>query len=226
MTTSDIKVIITGSSGMVGMGVLLECLDSSEVSEVLVVNRATINITNPKMREILIDDFFDLDSIAKDLNGYDACFFCLGTSSVGKSEAAYTKITYDLTINFAKSFLAQSRNSVFCYVSGAGTDSTEQGRTMWARIKGKTENALLNMSFKNAYMLRPGYIQPLRGIKSKTSWYSLIYLFFSPVYQILKHFPRAATNTINIGRAMINIAEKEPDLKILNNKDINELAEK
>jgi len=224
MTDASIKVIITGSSGMVGKGVLLECLDSPIISEVLIVNRTALNITNPKLTEVLISDFLELKSIKQDLIGYDACFFCLGTSSLGKSEEVYNNITYDLTMNFAQSFLAQNDNSVFCYVSGAGTDSTEQGRTMWARVKGKTENALLKMSFKHAYMFRPGYIQPLRGIKSGTNWYSLIYMIFSPVYLILKYFPSSATNTTNIGKAMINAVAKEPELHILNNKEINELA--
>ena len=224
MTNAGIKVIITGSGGMVGKGVLLECLDSPIISEVLVVNRTALNITNPKLTEVLITDFFELDSVRQDLNGYEVCFFCIGTSALGKSEDAYNKITYHLTVNFAQSFLAQNHKSVFCYVSGAGTDSTEQGRTMWARIKGKTENALLTMSFKHAYMFRPGYIQPLRGIKSRTNWYSLIYMIFSPVYLILKHFPSSATNTINIGKAMINAVVREPELNILTNKDINELA--
>jgi uncharacterized protein YbjT (DUF2867 family) len=218
------KVVITGSSGMVGQGVLLECLDNDEVSEVLVVNRKSIGLKNPKIKEVLVNNFFKLDDIKQNLKGFDACFFCIGTSAIGKNEADYSKLTFDLTINFAKAFLEQSQNSVFCYVTGAGTDSTGKGRTMWARVKGKTENTLLNMPFKSAYMFRPGYIQPLKGVKSRTNWYSFIYKLFSPIYLILKHFPTTATNTINIGKAMIKVAEGNYSTKILGNKEINELA--
>jgi len=219
------KVVITGSSGMVGQGVLLECLESHNVKEVLVVNRKPLNFVDPKIKEVLIDNFFELDSTKQSLKGYSACFFCIGTSVIGKNEEEYSKITYDLTTNFAKTFLEQNEDSVFCYVTGAGTDSTEQGRTMWARVKGKTENTLLNMSFRSAYMFRPGYIQPLKGIKSATNWYSIIYAVFKPVYILLKHFPSSATNTINIGKAMIKVTEGNHPIKILNNKEINELAE-
>lgn len=224
MMDEDFKVIITGAGGMVGQGVLLECLDSPKISKVLVINRSTLNINHPKLMEVLIPDFFKLDSVRQNLNGYDACFFCLGTSSFGKSEASYKRITYDLTLNFARLFLSQNSNSVFCYVSGAGTDSTEHGRTMWARIKGKTENELLKMSFKAAFMFRPGYIQPLRGVKTKTKLYATIYALFGLIYLVLKHFPSLATNSINIGKTMINTLVKNPEIRILNNKDINELA--
>jgi len=218
------KVIITGSSGMVGQGVLLECLENPNITHVLVINRKPIASDHPKINEVLIDNFFKLDSIKQQLIGYDACYFCIGTSALGKDEAEYSKTTYNLTINFAKVFLEQNSKSVFCYVSGAGTDSTEQGRTMWARVKGKTENTLLKMSFKSAYMFRPGYIQPLKGVKSRTNWYSLIYKLFSPIYLILKQFPSTATNTINIGKAMIKVVEGNYSNNILNNKEINELV--
>lgn len=218
------KVIITGSSGMVGKGVLLECLESSKIAEVLAVNRKPLLLKNPKLKEVLIDNFFEFDAIKQEMKGYDACFFCIGTSAVGKKEEEYHKITYDLTINFAKAFLDQNINSIFCYVSGAGTDSTQQGRMMWARIKGKTENALLNLPFKSSYMFRPGYIQPLKGIKSTSNWYSVLYALFSPLYLILKHFSDTATNTINMGKAMINVADGNYSTKILANKEINELA--
>jgi uncharacterized protein YbjT (DUF2867 family) len=218
------KVVITGATGMVGKGVLLECLDSSKVAIVLAINRTTLNIKHQKLKEILIDDFFNLNEIEEDLKGYDACFFALGISSAGVSEDKYKKITYELTMNFAQVFLNNSKNSVFCYVTGAGTDTTEKGRISWARIKGKTENDLLKLSFKAAYMFRPGYIQPLRGIKSRTKWVSFIYLIFSPIYFILKHFSSAATNTTNIGKAMINTIDQKNGIKIYENKDINKLA--
>jgi uncharacterized protein YbjT (DUF2867 family) len=218
------KVVITGSSGMVGEGVLQECIESTAVKEILVVNRKTANSKNPKIKEVVIKDFFNLGEIAQNMKGYDACFFCIGTSAVGKDEETYTKITYDLTLNFAETFLEQNKNSIFCYVTGAGTDSTEQGRTMWARVKGRTENKLLAMPFKSAFMFRPGYIQPLKGVTSSTNWYSLIYKLFSPVYLILKHFPSTATNTVNIGKSMIEVAKGNYSRNILGNKEINELA--
>jgi len=218
------KVVITGSSGMVGQGVLLECLVNSSITDVLVINRKPIASKHPKINEVLIDNFFKLDSIKQQLTGYDACYFCIGISGLGKDEAEYSKTTYNLTINFAKVFLEQNSKNVFCYVSGAGTDSTEKRRTMWARVKGKTENTLLKMPFKSAYMFRPGYIQPLKGVKSRTNWYSLIYKLLSPIYLILKHFPSSATNTINIGKAMIKVVEGNYSNNILNNKEINEIV--
>lgn len=218
------KVIITGSSGMVGKGVLYECLDSPKVKTVLVVNRAPIKLNHPKLKEILIVDFFNLNGIKKDLGGFDACFFCIGTSAFRKSEEVYSRITYDLTLNFAQAFLEQNRDSVFCYVSGAGTDATEKSRMMWARVKGKTENALLKLPFKATYMFRPGFIQPLRGIWSKTKGYNAFYFLFRPLYVILKHFPRMVTSTVNTGKAMINAVDKEITISILHNQEINLLA--
>ena len=219
------KVVITGTTGMVGKGVLLECIDHPSIENILIVNRSSVGITYPKVREVLIEDFFELSSVSDELNGFDACFFCLGITSIGQSEASYTKTTYDLTLNFAETFIEQNIKSIFCYVSGTGTDSSEKGRTMWARVKGKTENRLLEMPFKRAYMFRPGYIQPLRGIKSKTQWYALLYLIFKPIYLILKHFPSTATNTTNMGLAMINSLEGKYAKSILENKEINELAQ-
>jgi len=218
------KVIITGATGMVGKGVLLECIDHEAIDKILVVNRSSLGLSHAKVQEVLIEDFFDLSEILEQMKGYDACFFCLGISAIGLSEAKYTRITLDLTINFAQNFLAQNPNSIFCYVSGTGTDSSEHGRTMWARVKGKTENELLAMQFRKAYMFRPGYIQPLRGIKSKTNWYAALYLVFKPVYHILKHFPSTATNTTHMGLAMINALKGTYPETILENKQINELA--
>ncbi|WKK65584.1 epimerase [Lutimonas zeaxanthinifaciens] len=220
------KVIITGTTGMVGKGVLLECIDHEKIDQILIVNRNTAGIHHKKLKEILIPDFFDLSGLKDHWKDYDACFFCLGITSLGQSEDSYSKITCDLTLNFAQNFYDQNQNGIFCYVSGAGTDSSEKGRSMWARVKGRTENGLLNMGFKGAYMFRPGYIQPLRGIKSKTKWYALLYLIFKPIYLLLKHFPATATNTTNMGLAMINILSGNYQKKILENTDINELAQK
>lgn len=218
------KVVITGTTGMVGKGVLLECMDHSLIESVLLVNRSSAKIKHEKVREVLVKDFFDLSSIKKDLKGHDACFFCLGITSIGESEESYSKITHDLTIHFAKTFLDLNVKSLFCYVSGAGTDSSEKGRTMWARVKGKTENDLLSMGFKACYMFRPGYIQPLRGIKSKTQWYQALYNVFWPIYLILKHVPGATTNTTQMGLAMINTLEGKSSKTILETKDINYLS--
>jgi nucleoside-diphosphate-sugar epimerase len=218
------NIVLTGATGMVGKGVLLECIDSDMIETVLLVNRSMVGIQHPKVKEVLINNFFDLSEIETELENHDACFFCLGITSIGQSEEAYSSITYDLTLHFAKTFLKQNKESIFCYVSGTGTDSSEKGRSMWARVKGRTENALLNMPFKAAYMFRPGYIQPLRGITSKTQWYAAVYALFKPVYLILKQFPGAATNTTNMGLAMINILDGKHKKHILENKDINELS--
>ena len=218
------NVVITGSTGMVGKGVLLECLDHKWVEKVLVVNRSSINLTHPKLRELLVSDFMDLKNIEDDLKGYDACFFSLGVSSIGISKEDYEKITYELTIHFAKRFLDKNGDSIFTYVTGAGTDSTEKGKVHWARVKGKTENRILDMPFRAAYMFRPGYIHPYRGVGSKIIWVSLLYGIFGILYQILKFFPRTATNSINMGRAMIYCLNGDYKEKILNNKEINEVA--
>ena len=209
---------------MVGKGVLLECLDHNWVEKVLVVNRNSINLTHPKLKELLVSDFMDLKNIEDDLKGYNACFFSLGVSSIGISKEDYTKITYELTMHFAKTFLDKNKDSIFTYVTGAGTDSTEKGKVHWARVKGKTENRILDMPFRAAYMFRPGYIHPYRGVGSKTIWVSLLYGIFGILYQILKFFPRTATNSINMGRAMIYCLNGEYKEKILNNKEINEVA--
>lgn len=218
------KIILTGATGMVGKGVLLECMDAPEIEQVLLVSRRTAGINHPKVNEILVQDFFDLSAIEEDFKGYDACFFCLGITSIGETEASYSRITHDLSLNFARSFIKYNENSIFCYVSGTGTDSSEKGRIMWARIKGKTENELLKMPFKKAYMFRPGYIQPLKDIKSKTKWVQAMYTLFWPVYSILKHFPGTATNTTNMGLAMINSLTSDYPKQVLGNKEINELA--
>ena len=176
------------------------------------------------MKEVLVVDFSEVN--VADLEGFDTCFFCMGVSAMGMSEEQYRNLTYDLTLDFARKFLEQNPDSVFCYVSGAGTDSREKSRMMWARVKGKTENDLLKMSFKAAYMFRPGYIQPLRNIKSRFKSYKIMHSLLKPLYAVLKHFPALATNTTNVGTAMIKAVVQGSNTKILNNREINLLAEK
>jgi hypothetical protein len=219
-----IRPIIFGSTGMIGQGVLLECLTSTNVEAVLVVNRQTCNITHPKLKEIIHKDFFDIAQIANEFKNYNTCFFCLGISSAGLRESDYYKTTYELTLSIAHTLHNANKDMAFCYISGAGTDSTEKKRIMWARVKGKTENALLKLHFKNAYMFRPGYIQPLRGIKSKTKLYNTIYLFLKPLYFILKPFKSIVTNTETLGKAMINAVIYNYEINILESKDINEIG--
>ena len=211
---------------MVGKGVLLECLDDDRVEGVLLVSRHPVGVSHPKIIEILKQDLFAYEDIQSRFVDLDACFFCLGTSSIGMSESDYYHVTYDLTLAAATALAkAAGQRLTFCYVSGEGTDSTEQGRTAWARIKGQTENALLRMPFKAAYMFRPGYIQPLRGIRSKTRWVQLIYDVIGPLYPILQRLvPRYVTTTTNIGRAMIRVAAAGSSKQILSTPDINELA--
>jgi len=220
-----IKALITGSTGMVGKGLLLECLESMDVESVVVINRQPVGITHPKLTEIIHKDMFDLSPVKEQLAGPNTCYFCLGITSAGMSEADYSHITYDLTTSFAKTFLEQNPESIFCYISGAGTDSSEKGRVMWARVKGKTENALLNMDFKKAYMFRPGFILPKKGIKSRTTIYNAFYTFTKPFYFILKRLPSWVTSTERLGQAMIKTVAKEDERRILESKDINQLAD-
>jgi uncharacterized protein YbjT (DUF2867 family) len=216
-----INAILFGSTGMIGKGVLLECLENELVESVLIINRQSVEISHPKLREVIHSDFFDLTNLAGEMTGYNTCFFCLGVSSAGIAENEYHKITYDLTLNAASTLLKLNKEMTFCYISGAGTDSTEKGITMWARVKGKTENALLSMPFGQAYMFRPAFIQPLNGIKSKTRLYNAMYTVFSPLYFILKHFDSIVTNTETVGKAMIYTVFNGYDKNILENKDIN-----
>jgi len=219
------KVIIFGSSGMVGKGVLLECLDHPAISEILLVNRTASGMQNAKMKELLHRDFTDFGPVSDQLEGYDACYFCLGVSAGGLSEAAYRKITYDFTLAAAKTLVTLNPTMCFTYVSGVGTDSSEKGRMMWARVKGKTENDLLNLGFKNAVMFRPGAIIPLRGIKSRTAAYQFVYDYFGWLLRLIQWMnPNSVTDTTKIGQAMINVALHGSVKKILFAPDINQAA--
>lgn len=218
------KVILFGATGMVGQGVLRECLLAPDVEQVLAVGRAQTGQRHEKLRELLLKDFLDASSESA-LDGYDACFFCLGVSSAGMKEEDYRRVTYDLTLAAAQVLARTSPGMTFIYVSGAGTDSTEKGRSMWARVKGRTENALAAMPFRAVYLFRPGFIQPMHGIVSKTPLYRAIYKVFSPLYPVLKAVaPRYVTNTEAVGLAMLATAELGAPKKVLENDDINELA--
>ena len=222
-TQSNIKVraIITGSTGMVGEGVLHECLFSPDVESVLVVNRSPCGVVHPKLKEIILKDFFNFDAIANDVAGYNACFFCLGVSSVGMSKEDYYKMTYTLTLDVAKVLSKVNPDMTFCYISGAGTDSTEKGRTNWARVKGKTENDLMKLSFKQVYAFRPAYIHPTPGLKRTLSSYKYI----TWLYPIGKVFFSGYVSTLaEIGQAMIHTVTQGYEKKVLEVKDIVVLA--
>ena len=219
------KVILFGATGMVGQGALRECLLDPDVAEVLVIGRTPIGRAHAKIREIVHKDLYDLSPIAPQLAGYDACFFCLGVSSVGMTEADYTKVTHDLTLAVAHILAQQNPQMVFLYVSGTGTDSTERGKTMWARVKGRTENELLRGPFRAAYMLRPGYIQPMHGVKSKTPLYRIFYVVLSWLYPVIRLVARKyAITTEDLGRAMIQIAKSGAPKRVLENFDIEAIT--
>lgn len=219
------KVIIFGASGMVGGGALLECISDPDVSSVLVVGRTPSGIDDPKITEIIHQDFFDFTGLEDRLSGLDACFFCLGVSATGMTEEKYRHLTYDLTIAAAETLARLNPDMTFCYVTGQGTDSTEKGRIMWARIKGATENRLLEMPFEAAFMFRPGYIQPMKGIRSKTRLYQSLYTALSWLYPVLeKVMPNGVTTTEKLGRAMIAVGLRGYSKPVLATRDINGLA--
>jgi len=215
------KVILFGATGMVGQGVLRECLLDPDVELVQTVGRTSAGVQHPKLRESVHADLFQYQSIESQLTGFDACFFCLGVASSGMKEADYQRITYQLTLAAAETLLRLNPRMTFIYVSGSGTDSSEHGRMMWARVKGKTENALLRLPFQAAYMFRPGFIQPLDGIQSKTPWYRLFYTLTAPVLPLLRRlFPNQILTTQQIGRAMLHVAKNGAPRPILKASDI------
>ena len=217
------KVILFGTTGMVGQGALRECLLDDGVTEVLSIGRSCSGISDRKTKEILQKDLYDLSPIEEQLRGYDACFFCLGISAAGMKEADYRRVTFDLTLNVATTLVRLNPAMVFEYVSGAGTNA--KSRQMWARVKGETENALLGMGFKEAYMLRPGYIQPLHGIESKTKLYQTMYDVMTPVYPVMvKLMRRWVISTEELGRAMIRIARNGAPKQVLEAADLVRIA--
>jgi uncharacterized protein YbjT (DUF2867 family) len=216
------KAILFGATGMVGQGVLRECLLDPSIESVLAVVRSPTGQRDAKLREIIHDNFLDYSRIESQLAGYDACFFCLGVSSLGMSEERYRRLTYDITMAAATTLARLNPGMVFTYVTGRGTDSTEHGKLMWARIKGKTENDLLKLPFKAAYMFRPAGIQPLHGVRSKTGWVQAIYVATAPLLSLLNRVaPNYMTTTEQIGRAMIRVARDGYPKPVLESEDIN-----
>ncbi|WP_398482613.1 NAD-dependent epimerase/dehydratase family protein [Tardiphaga sp.] len=219
------KVIVFGATGMVGQGALRECLLDPGVERVLAIGRTPTGQQHAKLREITHKDLFDLSAIASELTGYDACLFCLGVSSLGMNEVEYRHITYDMTLAVADRLVRLSPAMSFVYVTGQGTDSSEQGKVMWARIKGKTENDLLRLPFKSAYMFRPGGIQPLHGVRSKTGWIQAIYNVTAPLWSLLNRIaPNYVTSSEKLGRAMIRSVRNGYPKPVLETADINRLG--
>jgi len=218
-----IKAIITGSTGMVGEGVLHECLTNINVTEVLVINRKPCGLKHKKLKEIIHQDFYDFSSISKDLEGYNASFLCLGVTSMGKKEPEYFKLTHTLTLSFAEKLAKINQEMTLCYISGIGTDSSEKGKTMWARVKGKTENDLMKLPFDKVFPFRPGYIKPTKGLKNSHKFYKFVNWLF-PIGRLF--YPKAFCTLQEVGVAMINSVYEEENRKIIEGKDIIELAKK
>jgi len=215
------RVVLFGATGMIGQGVLRECLCDAGIDRVLSIGRRRTAVRDPKLSEIEHRDFADFSGLAKDLAGFDACLFCLGVSSAGMSEADYRRVTYDFTLAAAEAFLRSNPGSAFVYVSGTGTDGTERGRVMWARVKGATENALLRMPFRAAVMFRPGYIQPVHGERSATKWTRVGYAVMAPLYPVWKTlFHSHVTTTEELARAMIRAARRGSGPRVVESREI------
>jgi uncharacterized protein YbjT (DUF2867 family) len=218
------KVLIFGATGMVGRGVLLECLRESDVELVVTLGRTATGIHDPKLQEILHRDLLNYAGMEESLTGFDACFFCLGIASAGMKEADYDRVTYGYTMAAAELLSRLNPGMTFIYVSGSGTDSSEKGRAMWARVKGRTENALLKLPF-HAYMFRPGFIEPMDGIQSKTPLYRKFYAVLGPLFPLLRRgFPNQVLSTRQIGRAMLNVARRGFPKHVLEPRDIRAAA--
>jgi nucleoside-diphosphate-sugar epimerase len=220
---SKLRVILTGATGMVGEGVLNECLNRTEIEEVLVVNRKSCGVNHPKLKEIIHTDFFNVTPLENQLRGYNTCFFCLGVSAVGLDENEYYRLTYTLTLHFADLLSRINPDMAFMYISGGSTDSTEKGRMIWARVKGKTENDLMKLPFRAAYAFRPGYMHPTPGLKNTLPYYKYI----SWMYPFLRTvFPKHVTTLAELGQAMIHCAQEGYEKKIVEVPDIVILAHK
>ncbi len=218
------NVILFGASGMIGQGVLRECLLDGEVESVLSIGRGATGQRHPNLRELEHRDFLDYSDVEEELAGFDACFFCLGVSSAGMTEDNYRRVTYDFTLAAARTLARLNPEMTFVYVSGLGADSTGRGRSMWARVKGETENALIELPFRAAYMFRPGTIAPLHGINSKTRSYRVFYSVLGPVLPwMYRRWPKYVTTTEQVGRAMLKVAKSGAEKRILETSDINQL---
>lgn len=229
-TSLPLKVILTGATGMVGEGVLLECLASDAVGEVLILTRRSAGVVHPKVREVVLPDLSDVSPIAGQLSGYDACFFCLGVSSIGMKEPEYTKLTYDLTMGIAQVLAKVNTPAItgrggmtFCYISGAGTDSTEKGRSMWARVKGRTENDLMKLPFKAVYNFRPPFMRTTPGQKNVLTGYKWFSWMYRPGRAL---FPKYFITLSELGRAMISVAAKSAPRPVVEAPDIVALAKR
>jgi uncharacterized protein YbjT (DUF2867 family) len=219
------NALLFGATGMIGQGVLRECLHDPGVERVVTVGRAAADVTDTKLRQIVYDDLWNYAPIEALLVNFDACFFCLGVTSAGMSEADYTRVTYDITVAAANVLVRLNPGMTFVFVSGAGTDSSEHGRLMWARIKGKTENALLRMPFKAAYMFRPGVVQPMHGVRSRTAVYRIVYSITAPLLPLLRVlFPNQILTTEEMGLAMLAAARRGAPTRVLESRDIRQLA--
>jgi uncharacterized protein YbjT (DUF2867 family) len=215
------KILLFGATGMVGQGVLRECLLAPDVALVQTVGRSSTGVEHPKLRELVHRDMWHYASVEGSLSGFDACFFTLGVSSAGMKEDEYERVTYGITLAAAETLSRLNRQMTLIYVSGAGTDSSEHGRSMWARVKGKTENSLLRLPFKAAYMFRPGFIEPLHGVRSKTASYRVLYLLAKPLLPLLRwSFPNSVLTTDQIGLAMLVVARQGASKQILESRDI------
>ena len=223
MRTTGIRAIVTGATGMVGEGVMHECLQHPDVEAVLIINRKPSGFSHPKLKEIIHTDFYNFSAIENQLVGYNACFFCLGVSSVGMPEQEYYKVTYTLTMHVATTLSRLNPEMAFCYVSGAGTDSTEKGLSRWARVKGKTENDLTKLPFQQVFNFRPGFIKPTKDLKNINKYYRYIEWLF-PIGRAL--YPSGFCTMEELGTAMINAARKGYEKQILEGKDIIELAKR
>jgi uncharacterized protein YbjT (DUF2867 family) len=221
---NKLKVILTGATGMIGEGVLYECINHPEIEKITVITRKPTGYKHPMLTEIIHNDFSDVSALSEQLKGYNACYFCLGVTSIGKNEADYTRLTYALTLNFAETLAKLNRDMTFCYVSGAGTDSTEKGRTMWARVKGKTENDLMKLPFKQVYNFRPGGIEPFLPLRSSQTYYKT-YKYLKWLFAVMKVVtPGLIVGLKELATAMINASLVGYSKNILEISDIKQLA--
>lgn len=219
------KIVLFGATGMVGQGVLREALLDPEVTAVLAIGRRATGKSHPKLHELTLADLTDYTTVEDKLAGYDACLYCLGVSSTGMSEADYARVTHDYTVAAAEALLRHNGGLTFVFVSGASTDSSEQGRVMWARVKGKAENAILRMPFRGSYVFRPAFIQPMNGEVSQTRTYRLLYPLLSPLVPLIKLlFPRSVTTSERVGRAMLRVAKHGADKRVLENHELDALG--